>query len=99
MDFMALSPVRFWPYESCVQDRILQVENRYDATPHDKQIYENTRDEIFSKFRVAGIKCEMDNKIVFECKTYTGKSVYIGFYDNVMHVGLSMTTAYWNKGR
>lgn len=83
-DHPDLKPVAFYPYTSRVRDRIFQME--YNTS--DKRII-YLRKGLIELFRESGIKCENDNKIVFELELH-GKSIFYGFYDFMFSIGFNV---------
>lgn len=78
------TPIAFYEYETCVMSRIVESERSYDKPDHDLQEFENA---LYEKFQAASIDARRDNKVAFEMD-YHGQTFYIGFYDNVMSIGL-----------
>lgn len=83
-------PVKFHPYTSCVLARFLTIDCGYETGLQDS--YRETEDYLISVFNSCGIKAYTDNKIVFECKTRTGQTIYYGFYDWHFSVGFGVET-------
>jgi len=72
-----VKPRKFHPYSSSVTDRVFEL----DRYPDEIKSF------LLNLFNEDGIKCQDDNKIVFECESYNGREIFIGFFDGVMAVG------------
>lgn len=98
--FRAGKPVRFYPYTSSVQERIVKGEFEDSGAVYNLAMMSCVR-----LFNEAGVKSkhehtdreydvQPDNKVVFEFLLYEGNpgeiKLFIGFYDNIMSVGKSV---------
>lgn len=82
-----LQPKAFWPYASGVMHASRIMEVRYSSG----DTFDRWRDDLIVLFREHGIKCAVDNKIVFEFwDTIQEKPIFVGFYDLQMSIGYQM---------
>ena len=81
-----VTPVAFYPYTSVVLDRVFQI----DCSGNLSNFFEGVRTSLIYLFNSKGIKAQKDNKIVFEIRTKSGKSIFIGFFDLVLSVGFQV---------
>lgn len=79
-------PVKFYPYKSCVLDRLFEL----DCYLTFSDLFKYIQATLLAIFNAQGIKAYPDNKIAFEVKTKTGKSIYIGFYDWILSIGFQV---------
>ena len=93
-----LTPVRFYGYPSSTKDRICEI----DAS--DKENYDDV--QRFHDFKRKCLETNLDmskededtdwkkdiwdNKIVIECLTENGSTIFVGFYDFNYSIGLSV---------
>ena len=82
-----LTPIRFYPYTSRVQQRIYRTDSN-EFTKRFKQ-------ELIDRFVEAGIDAYDDNKIVFEVETEDESRLCFGFYDCSFSIGRSAETEEW----
>ena len=88
----------FYPYTSCVVDRIFSQNFNYKTEEHDflDQLWNHLWKEAES------LGCKLDNKIVLQI-TKINKSnlcdsvLYLGRYDGSVHLGLSLYQDSWLK--
>lgn len=85
------SPVAFYPYTSCVMDRIFVVRD-YHRIPEIKML----RQELLDYFQACKIDARMDNKIAFQMDV-DGKRIFYGFYDWTFSIGMSVRSDSWIK--
>jgi hypothetical protein len=78
-----MEPKAFHPYTSSVYKRIWEVD------VNDAGDYFQYKKYLLDMFNDAGIKCQDDNKIVFEME-FNGKRIFYGFYDGVFSVGFEV---------
>lgn len=72
-----LSPLRLFTYETAsARDRILEIE-------HCNKLVEDFVNEHFGRNK-------FDNKITIECRTETGKLVYLTYWDGKLSIGSSV---------
>ena len=84
-----LVPIKFYPYTSTVVNRIYQ----HTFTSNKDDEIASFRRWLINRFKEVGIKCEIDNKIVFECEI-EGKKIFYGFYDFTFSVGFGVRSQY-----
>ena len=83
-----ITPVRFFPYTSSVRKRIVEI-NNYSRFSDIKEF----EMYLIKTFQEKGIKCEIDNKIVFEVRLQEN-TIYFGFYDGVFSIGFDVDSYY-----
>lgn len=94
-----INPIDFWPYTSWVTDRILEIDTwngDQDSRDAARAEVEEIKNYLLDLFNASGIPARLDNKIVFECATRSGKTFYVGIYDGNLSVGFGMGSDYWN---
>lgn len=79
-------PVKFYPYKSCVLDRLFEM----DCLKELSGFYQSLERGLVFLFNSRNIEAHEDNKIAFEVKTKVGKSIYIGFYDWILSIGFQV---------
>ena len=95
----------FFPYNSCVQDRLLEQNYNYKTNEHD--FLEKIWDEMWAKAEELG--CKYDNKIVLQITRIpnpkminncpVNATLYLGKYDGKVSLGLSLYQDEWLKDR
>jgi len=80
-------PVKFHPYTSRTKERVFEVSCGSDSELAKE--YRYLEEDLLNLFNRSGIKCDLDNKIVFECEVEGGKKIFYGFYDWTFSIGLS----------
>jgi hypothetical protein len=85
------NPVAFYPYTSCVMDRIFVIRD-YSEIPEIKKL----RQELIDFFQACKINARIDNKIAFELDV-EGKRIFYGFYDWTFSIGFSVRSDSWVK--
>jgi len=100
----SLEFVNFYRYTSFVVDSFIELRSQ-DYT---NNTYPRTSDWCFDfKAKVIDSFIDMgeygirnnqwDNKIVIECKTSQGNTIFVGFYDGNMAIGLGVRSDDWIK--
>lgn len=79
-----IKPIEFYPYTSCVMDRICEI--HYHSNSDEGKEIQYYRRRLIETFNHAGIKCYDDNKIAFEIE-YKGQRLFYGFYDLTFSIG------------
>lgn len=93
-----LTPVRFYGYPSSTGDRIFELDGHLPNVDTDiVQRFQDLKRKCMSmeldmsreKDKSLWYKDIWDNKVVIECKTEEGGSIFIGYYDCMYSIGLS----------
>lgn len=79
----------FYPYTSCVQHRILEMERTREWEQLAEAYVHMARDKGITATGTNGWQVSKDNKIVFLLKTKSGKRIFIGWYDNCVSIGFA----------
>ena len=87
MFYLDSKPIHFHKYASSTKKRILSIP--YNTNDETGKEIEYLRHQLIEHFNHCGIKCDNDNKIVFECETYFGIRLFYGFYDLTFSIGMS----------
>jgi len=83
-----IKPIAFHPYPSTVIDGLICISDK-DGKTAANALFELLEEKFIRLFTEAGIKCAVDNKIVFECTIDTIK-FYFGFKDSSFTVGFGL---------
>lgn len=82
-----VKPVAFHPYASTVIDALIRVSD--DDGRYSFKVLYDLEGKFIKLFIDAGIKCAIDNKIVFEC-TINNTKFYCGFKDGAFTIGFGI---------
>ncbi len=93
-----LTPVNYYGYTSATREVFCEI-NANEEFPHIVNRFHDLKRKCMamcvdvasdSDKEPVWSKDVWDNKIVIECKTETGATIYVGFYDFTYSIGLSM---------
>lgn len=87
--------INFFRYKSCVLDRIYEIstwrESEIEKYAVEIQYFEKIKEALLKKNK----NINWDNKIVIECLTSSGGKFFIGCFDSVWSIGLSVSHDKW----
>lgn len=97
-----LKLVNYYRYTSRVVDSFIELEyDEKDEHPNTFKWFMDLRKKVEStKILIENgterLRC-WDNKIVIECQLSTGNTIYVGYYDRNMRIGLGVNSDDWVK--
>lgn len=87
--------INFYRYKSCVLDRLYQIstwrEDEREKYANEIQHFEKIKETLLSKNK----DIHWDNKVVIECLTNSGGKFFIGCFDDMWSIGLSVSHDKW----
>lgn len=92
-----LTPINFYGYTSSVRERVYELGYR-DEDNESRQRFMDLKQKVMEMYvdmsregeEPNWVRDVWDNKIVIECKTETGETIFVGWYDNECSIGKSM---------
>lgn len=98
-----LTLVAFHRYTSHATDCFIEVrrDDEEEAAMKSREWFNELRKRVESSWILFddGVKRtrQWDNKVVIECKTTQGNTIFVGYYDLTMCIGLSVRSDSWIK--